>query len=69
MNQKQYLTALHDWWAYTLVEACHTLTAVFSNPSQSRRNMNRLRRHADAQLQETFRLAENQVYQLVGGQK
>jgi len=45
------------------VEAVETLTKVFHDPQEASRNMNRLKRHADVQLQETFRIAEDTVYE------
>jgi hypothetical protein len=69
VNTEDYYVALKDYWAYTLLEAVETLTKVFSDPQEASRNMNRLKRHADFQLQETFRLAEDTVYQTAGGAK
>jgi len=67
MNTEEYYIALQDWWAYTLLEAVETLTKVFQDPQEASRNMNRLKRHADYQLQETFRIAEDTVYQTATG--
>jgi len=63
VKSEDYYIALKDYWAFTRLEACETLTKVFSDPQEASRNMNRLKRHADFQLQETFRLAEDTVYQ------
>ena len=69
MHQESYYYALKDYWAYTLLEAVETLTKVFSDPQEASRNMSRLKRHADFQLQETFRIAEDTVYKPAGGSR
>ena len=69
MDTEEYYIALKDWWAFTLVEAVETLTKVFQDPQEASRNMNRLKRHADFQLQETFRIAEDTVYKPAGGSR
>ncbi|MBY6287045.1 hypothetical protein GLT90_00350 [Nanohaloarchaea archaeon H12] len=69
MDQESYYYALKDYWAYTLLEAVETLTKVFSDPQEASRNMSRLKRHADFQLQETFRIAEDTVYKPAGGSR
>lgn len=63
VNSEEYYLAMKDYWAFTLVEAVETLTKVFHDPEEASRNMNRLKRHADFQLQQTFKLAEDTVYQ------
>jgi glycogen debranching enzyme len=63
MDTEDYYLALKDYWAYTLLEAVETLTKVFHNPEEASKNMSRLKRHADFQLQETFRIAEDTVYE------
>ena len=67
VDTEEYYVALKDWFAYALLEAFETLTKVFSDPQTASRNMKRLKRHADYQLQETFRIAEDTVYQTATG--
>lgn len=61
MKSEDYYLAMKDYWAYTLLEACETLTKVFYNPHKASRNMSRLKRHADFQLAQTMNLARQEV--------
>lgn len=61
MDEETYMKALHDWFAWTMLEAFETLPKVLSDPEEARKEMQRLKYQSDAQLQETFRQAEKQV--------
>lgn len=61
MNREKHLDLLQDWFAYTFIEAVKTLPKVLNDPKQATREMNRLKRHSDYQLQETFKIAEEEL--------
>lgn len=61
MNDEEEIWAIRDWFAYCLLEAVETLPMVFADPVQASRNMNRLRRHSEAQLCRTLDLVEGRA--------
>jgi hypothetical protein len=61
VNNQKYQLILKDWFAFTLLEAIEVLPKVVTDPRNAARDMNRLKRNCDYQLQETIQIAEEEI--------